>query len=121
MRIEGLSTNSVGDLKSKEMNMPKVYSVDPQQPQVEENSPEESKRNEYLDKALINTIEEANEKFIVYDRRFEFSVHEKTKEILIKVIDVKTDEVIREIPPEKILDMVAKLCELAGVFVDEKV
>jgi flagellar protein FlaG len=32
----------------------------------------------------------------------------------------KNDEVIREIPPEKILDMVAKMMELAGILVDEK-
>jgi len=40
---------------------------------------------------------------------------------MIKVINSETDEVIREIPPEKILDLIAKLWELAGIIVDEKV
>lgn len=70
---------------------------------------------------LINAIEKANKEFIVYDRKFEFSIHEETKEIMIKVIDASNNEVIREIPPEKILDMVAKMWELAGLIVDEKV
>lgn len=51
---------------------------------------------------------------------FEYSIHDVTKEIMIKVIDKDTKEVIREIPPEKILDLVAKLWEIAGILVDER-
>jgi len=67
---------------------------------------------------VINAIEMANKKFEFYNTRVEFSIHEKTHEIMIKVY--KDDEVIREIPPEKILDMVAKMMEMAGLLVDEK-
>ncbi|HHY78507.1 MAG TPA: flagellar protein FlaG, partial [Clostridiales bacterium] len=52
--------------------------------------------------------------------RFEYSIHEATKQIMVKVIDKETDEVIREIPPEKILNMVAKMWEIAGLIVDER-
>ena len=75
----------------------------------------------YTEEETIGNIESANKKFIIYDRRFEFSIHEKTKEIMVKVIDANTDEVIREIPPEKILDMVAAIWEAVGIFVDEKI
>lgn len=68
--------------------------------------------------SVIEAIENANKKIEIYDTRLEFSIHEKTNEIMIKVI--KNDEVIREIPQEKILDMVAKMMELAGIIVDEK-
>ena len=67
---------------------------------------------------IIQAIEMANKKFEVYNTRVEFSIHEKTHEIMIKVF--KNDEVIREIPPEKILDMVAMMMEMAGILVDEK-
>jgi len=40
--------------------------------------------------------------------------------VRVKVLDSETNEVIREIPPEKILDMVAKMWELAGLIVDER-
>ena len=49
-----------------------------------------------------------------------FDVHDKTKRITIKIIDKKTKEVIKEIPPEKTLDMIAKAWELAGILVDER-
>ena len=38
----------------------------------------------------------------------------------IKIVDKNTDEVIKEIPPEKTLDMIAKCMEIAGVLVDER-
>lgn len=50
----------------------------------------------------------------------QFSYHEETKRISIKVLDQDSGEVIREIPPEKTLDMIAKTLELAGILVDEK-
>lgn len=49
-----------------------------------------------------------------------FKYHEETNRISITVKDSDTDEVIREIPPEKTLDMLAKAWELAGLLVDEK-
>ena len=49
-----------------------------------------------------------------------FKYHEETNRISITVRDSDTDEVIREIPPEKALDMLAKAWELAGLMVDEK-
>ena len=49
-----------------------------------------------------------------------FGVHEKTNRIIIKLVDRDTQEVIKEIPPEKTLDLMAKRMELAGVLVDER-
>jgi len=49
-----------------------------------------------------------------------FGFHEKTNRVTIKIIDKDTREVIRELPPEKTLDMIAKVWELAGILVDEK-
>lgn len=50
----------------------------------------------------------------------EFSYHEGTKRVSIKIIDKETKEVIKEIPPEETLEMVEKMWELAGILVDEK-
>jgi flagellar protein FlaG len=72
------------------------------------------------EKAFIEAIEKANKALTGAETQFEFSIHEKTKEIMVKVIDINTREVIREIPPEKILDMVATMLEMAGIIVDER-
>ncbi len=83
--------------------------------------------NEQIDKTaskeqeFIKTVEKANTALKGMDKRFEFSIHEATNEIMVKVIDDATDEIIREIPPEKILDMVAKMWELVGIMIDRKI
>lgn len=51
----------------------------------------------------------------------ERSVHEGTNHIVYKVKDKASGEVIREIPEEKLLDVAAKLMELIGIVVDEKI
>lgn len=70
--------------------------------------------------AWIDMIERANRAIAGATCNFEYSIHEKTKEIMVKVIDRDTKEVIREIPPERILDLVAKMWEMAGILVDER-
>lgn len=49
-----------------------------------------------------------------------FGIHEKTNRVMIKIVDKETKEVIKELPPEKTLDMIAKAWEMAGLLVDEK-
>lgn len=69
----------------------------------------------------IKNLELVNRRLIGPDTRLEFSVHKGTHEIIVKVINEDTDEVIKEIPPEKILDLVAKIWEIVGLFVDKHV
>ena len=68
----------------------------------------------------IALIERANKAINGANKSFVYAIHEATNQIMVKVIDKDTNEVIREIPSEKILDMVAKMWELNGLFVDER-
>lgn len=49
-----------------------------------------------------------------------FGIHEETNRVTIKIVDKSTKEVIKEYPPEETLDMIAKVWEVAGILVDEK-
>lgn len=49
-----------------------------------------------------------------------FGIHDATNRVTIKIIDKETKKVIKELPPEKTLDMIAKVWEMAGILVDEK-
>ena len=49
-----------------------------------------------------------------------YGVHEGTNRVTIKIVDKTTREVIKELPPEKTLDMISKVWEMAGILVDEK-
>lgn len=49
-----------------------------------------------------------------------FGFHDETNRVTIKIVDKDTKEVIKELPPEKTLDMIARVWEIAGILVDEK-
>jgi flagellar protein FlaG len=70
--------------------------------------------NEKIKKALENMRAQ------LPNSEVKFGIHEKTDRVTIKLVDKETKEVIKEFPPEKTLDMIAKCMEIAGVLVDEK-
>ena len=87
-----------------------------QQKGYEENSSENQMTNSNAQ--IKKAIEDINKK--AYNSEAIFGIHEETNRITIKIVDRSTKEVIKEIPPEKTLDMIAKVWEMAGLLVDEK-
>ncbi|APH14407.1 flaG family protein [Clostridium sporogenes] len=67
-----------------------------------------------------DSVDKLNKLLEGQDIRLEYEIYGKFRDLTIRLINTKTKEVIKEIPPRKIIDMVAKLCEMAGVLVDEK-
>ena len=74
----------------------------------------------YSDRVIQDALDRANKILTGSNRRFEISIHEKTKEVMIKVIDTDTDETIKEIPPKKLVDVMVSLCEMVGILFDKK-
>lgn len=70
---------------------------------------------------LIKAIDRAIKALQGPETTVEMKVHEATKAVTIKVTNKETGEIIREIPPEKTLDLVAKMMEFAGILIDERV
>jgi flagellar protein FlaG len=85
-----------------------------------EESYAQSENGQASEKQIRAAIEHVQQASKISRTKCEFSYHEATKRVSIKVIDKDTDEVIKEIPPEKSLEMVEKMWELAGILVDEK-
>ncbi|WP_044892944.1 flagellar protein FlaG [Bacillus alveayuensis] len=50
-----------------------------------------------------------------------FELHNELKEYYVQIIDERTREVIREIPPKKLLDMYATMMQFVGLIVDKKI
>lgn len=69
---------------------------------------------------LVKAIDRAIKAIEGKSTNLEFSVHKQTNIISVKVLDSASGEVIREIPPEKTLDFVAKMWEMAGILIDKK-
>ncbi len=50
----------------------------------------------------------------------EYGYDNDTNRVTIKIVDKTSDKVIKEYPAEETLDMIAKVWELAGMFLDER-
>lgn len=95
------------------------YHAAPERRTYEGTSKENQESNSDAMQSFVDAIEKAN--YIENgNTECQFSIHKGTNQVMIKIVDQTTKEVIKEIPSEKILDMVAKMCDLAGVFVDRK-
>lgn len=71
--------------------------------------------NEQIRQAVEKINKEAQ-----YNGEAVFGIHEETNRVTIKIVDKTTKEVIKEFPPEKTLDMIARVWEMAGIMIDER-
>lgn len=122
-QVMGTGTNG---MVSNEINMQPASSVDDAvdqdttQDNMEQTNAEVLTNTEVSPEKIKKAVDEVNKKIKPTHTTCQFSYHEETNRISIKVIDEESKKVIREIPPEKTLDMIAKSLELAGFLVDEK-
>ena len=107
---EMTTVNTVKKVVSKEGATP--------QNDVEKDKTTASERQTTENEKIRKAIEQLNA--CLPNSEAKFGIHEQTNRVMIKLVDKDTQEVIREIPPEKTLDMIAKCMEIAGVLMDEK-
>ncbi|MFC1558390.1 flagellar protein FlaG [candidate division KSB1 bacterium] len=111
---------------------PKVVSGKPpevEKPKVIEKTTDESSKpaevvQENVDinrEALEKSIEEINKNIKIFNTKISFSLDEITGTTVIKISNVETEEVIREVPPSEFLKIAARLSEIFGLIIDQKV
>ncbi|RBP70115.1 flagellar protein FlaG [Alkalibaculum bacchi] len=83
-------------------------------------SKEQGQARDYSREDLERAVEDSNELIFRNEEQFKFEIHERTNRIMVKLVNTQTDEIIKEIPPEKILDLVANIWDLVGILVDER-
>lgn len=104
---------------------PNVNTAATQNEQVKEVKPEIKKVESVGEKKISEgevkkAVEKLNVLFQDNATHVEYEVYGKQHTITTRIIDDKTSQVVKELPPKKIIDMVDKLCEMAGILVDEK-
>ncbi|MBV6716781.1 MULTISPECIES: flagellar protein FlaG [Paenibacillus] len=69
---------------------------------------------------MSEVIEKANKALQQTNIHLEYSVHSSNNQVVVKVMNTDTQEIIREIPSEKYLELVDQLLRQVGILVDEK-
>ncbi|WP_335808434.1 flagellar protein FlaG [Halobacillus litoralis] len=70
---------------------------------------------------LKQATEDMNEFFKAVNTSLLFQFHDKLEEYYVTIVDSDTEEIVKEIPPKKMLDMYASIAERLGFIVDEKI
>lgn len=74
----------------------------------------------YSQEQLQKMIDQSNKHLLGKDAKLTYKVHESTKKTIITLVDTNTEEVIREIPSEKMLDSIANIWEMVGIIVNKE-
>jgi flagellar protein FlaG len=76
-------------------------------------------RNEERD-TLRRAVDEINSSIAIYRRHLGIRHHEPSNRRIITVYDSDTNEAIRQIPPESVLEAHANMLEMVGLFMDTR-
>lgn len=82
------------------------------------NGEQQGKNQQATNEQIRKAVEQLNKK--IGNSEAIFGIHEATNRVTIKIVDKDTKEVVKELPPEKTLDMIARVWDMAGILVDEK-
>lgn len=122
----GLSASNVSQAGIERISVSgeMVSSAVSENPEIKPQTQEDAKNAE--ETAVVNSGTDAIKKAVgeinknAKSSEAIFGIHEATNRVTIKIVDKESKEVIKEFPPEKTLDMIAKVWEMAGLMVDEK-
>jgi uncharacterized FlaG/YvyC family protein len=80
---------------------------------------ERAERSESAD-SLRRAVNEINSSLAIHRRHLGIRHHEPTNRRIVTVYDSETNEAIRHIPPESVLEAHANMLEMVGLFVNER-
>ncbi|MBY0221746.1 flagellar protein FlaG [Mammaliicoccus sciuri] len=96
-----------------------VTEVQPIKDTRQQPPPEERKE---LSKSDAKQLTDGMNKFLEsVNTQLRFKFHDKLNEYYVTIVDSQTDEIVREIPPKKLMDMYASMKEFVGLLVDRKI
>lgn len=99
-----------------EINNTKIISNDVKSDFSSHNFNQLKENEEYTKKELDDALKKVNNFLKDEKTHAEYSVHKDLGTLMIKIVNDESDKVILEIPPKKILDMVASMCRQVGLL-----
>ena len=69
---------------------------------------------------LKKQTDKLNQIMDIFNRKIRFFVNSKENKVVVKIIDSRSGEVIRQIPPEKMINFMNRINNMIGFVLDEK-
>lgn len=113
--------NSIGGNQSiqTETATKTADNISPGQGSSEESSVEKKKTP--LSKQDVSELTEEMNKFLeLINSDIQFKLHDKTKQLIVQVVDTRDNKVLKEFPPHEMLDTLARIRDYVGLLLDKR-
>lgn len=80
-----------------------------------------SAREELPREEVEQAAEKMNRLMGLFNKKLQFEVNEKSDRIVVKIIDQDSGEILSEIPPARVMEMLESVQDSVGLLVDKKV
>lgn len=119
--VEALATSNSTKVTNTELTAkPTVSNREASQPVVEKQTIA-NEEQEILKEKLQQAVDTVNEFLQINHSSSKFVLHDGLERYFVQVVDAETEEVVKEIPPKKLLDAFYEMQKLLGMIVDEKI
>jgi flagellar protein FlaG len=110
--------NSNSQLMKQVESVPKMNEVSPENKE----QPQPNPHRETLSKEKTEKIIDSLNNFLkAANTHLKFEFHDELQEYYVAIVDDTTNEVVKEIPSKKLLDMYAAMTDYLGLLVDRKI
>ncbi|MDR4889980.1 flagellar protein FlaG [Fredinandcohnia sp. QZ13] len=116
--ISRYSISEVNNRTSPNSMEKKQYNLD-QQP--DSTLQKEKNKKDINEKELDQVVTDMNQVLGNTHTSLKYVYHEKLEKYYVSLVNDDTKEVVREIPPKKLLDIYASMRDYLGLFVDNKI
>ncbi|MGE4271293.1 MAG: flagellar protein FlaG [Desulfitobacterium sp.] len=114
------SSNVTVDIP-EELSMNKPTSVNKSEPGRNQAQSEDQGKEELTREDVAKLTEQMNKIMKTIDADLQFEMHEETKRLMVRFINNKNHQVIKEFPPKELLDTLAAIQDYVGILLDKKV
>ncbi|SCM83659.1 Flagellar protein FlaG [uncultured Sporomusa sp.] len=73
-----------------------------------------------LEQDVAKATDNLNKIMQLVNADLKFEIHEKTQRLMVRLVDTKTDKVLKEFPPHELLDTLGAIREYIGILLDKK-
>ena len=111
-------------VKNNDSPVPQKITKENEKPKVQAENGDKAKEKDEkeLSKDEVIEINEALNSFMTaINSDLHFVIHERTKQIILQVVDRRDNKVVKEIPSEEMLDVIANIRESVGALLDKRV
>lgn len=119
MKITGIDPGAITDVNTYKPPAVEEHHTEGGVKDTNPGTQKQRDKNPYSKEELDQAVKTLNNTMQEFHTELRFEMHEKSGEMMVKVVSREDGSVVREIPPEKVLDMVGYFKKILGIMVDK--